>query len=275
MFLVARRSVRSSGRGIVLRTWYLSSAGRHNHLAVGFKKKVGRSSSSGQRLVMSKGSSLARAIYRPAASSIFGLFVTSLVVEYQRLSPRRGTAALLCNAYGCWFYFFAVHDMSIFGYYRIIWRASNGLMDSQLFANYRWPAQLTNFPPHSRICLLSSILRSDCRTKAATQYVRAPGSSALLLSTKFYTRWALLLLPSKKFKILNPENIVACFGSTQPQGRISRQPKAGSSRNRGISPRVRGTVKNANDHPNGGRSRALRCSRTPWGQIAKKSRKAR
>jgi ribosomal protein L2 len=51
-----------------------------------------------------------------------------------------------------------------------------------------------------------------------------------------------------------------------------RRHKAGQFKNRGIKPLVRGTVKNANDHPNGGRNRSLLCSKTPWGYTTKKSR---
>ena len=58
------------------------------------------------------------------------------------------------------------------------------------------------------------------------------------------------------------------------QGRLVVR-KAGSAVNAGKSPRVRGTVKNANDHPNGGRCRSLRLSRTPWGYTAKRSRTPR
>jgi hypothetical protein len=38
---------------------------------------------------------------------------------------------------------------------------------------------------------------------------------------------------------------------------------------------VRGTAKNPNDHPHGGRTRAIRYPLTPWGRTAKKSRAPR
>jgi large subunit ribosomal protein L2 len=50
---------------------------------------------------------------------------------------------------------------------------------------------------------------------------------------------------------------------------------AGDARRYGQKPSVRGTAKNANDHPNGGRTRALKLSQTPWARPAKKSRKPR
>jgi len=40
-------------------------------------------------------------------------------------------------------------------------------------------------------------------------------------------------------------------------------------------PIVRGTVKNACDHPNGGRTRTLKKSKTPWGKIVKKKKYAK
>lgn len=56
------------------------------------------------------------------------------------------------------------------------------------------------------------------------------------------------------------------------RGGLAYHNKAGAGVNVGVKARVRGTVKNANDHPNGGRNRSLLCSRTPWGYPAKKSR---
>jgi large subunit ribosomal protein L2 len=50
---------------------------------------------------------------------------------------------------------------------------------------------------------------------------------------------------------------------------------AGDARRYGQKPIVRGTAKNPNDHPNGGRTRALKLPQTPWARPAKKSRRPR
>jgi hypothetical protein len=168
--------------------------------------------------------------------------------------------------------------MVLFSYYRSIGVefSSASLNLARLFTRWEMSSFLSNFPPHSTVCLLRPYFggAGGCSVAAARiVYVRAAGSSATILSTSFYGRWALVILPSGLFKVLDPRHTYANFGTPQPEHARVHYPKAGSLRFRGCAPQVRGTVKNANDHPNGGRSRALRCSRTPWGLIAKKPRK--
>jgi len=275
MFLISRTSVQSSGRSTRLHSWYLSSIFRFKQLISGFQKKKGRSSSTGRRLILSKGTNLYRNVYYRVSSGI-GLLITSLIVEYHRSTPKNSILALFCNALGCWFYFLATSAMDIFSYYRII--IVDNIQTSVFFLEWQWPTLLVNFPPHSSVCLLGQSINTYSmfnKLNYKIRFVKAIGSSALVLSTQFFVTWALLIFPSKKFKIINPAVTVANFGVVGLQSAAGiRQTKAGARRLlHGFSPIVRGTVKNANDHPNGGRSRALRCSRTPWGQIAKKSRK--
>jgi ribosomal protein L2 len=72
-----------------------------------------------------------------------------------------------------------------------------------------------------------------------------------------------VLMPSGAIKLFQNQNY-ANHGWLAPEALSSiYRNKAGYSVNIGIKARVRGTVKNANDHPNGGRNRAVKCSRTP------------
>jgi hypothetical protein len=274
MFLYSKKCVRSSGRSVSIRLWYLSANKRFKQLSVGFQKRKGRSASSGRRLTFSKGYNLHRNLFYVTSGGFLGLFVTSLVVGYQRMPQKSNLLALLCNAFGCWFYFPATSDVLLFGYVRVYSPTDSA---ASAFSTCRWPSAIANFPPHSSVCLLGCISGFNYFNRfiaGGIKFVRSPGSRATVLSTKFYTRWALILLPSKKFKVIDPTLTFACFSAVQPVGYANIiHPKAGFSRNMGHSPQVRGTVKNANDHPNGGRSRSLRCSRTPWGLTAKKSRR--
>ena len=121
------------------------------------------------------------------------------------------------------------------------------------------------------MCLLST--KPTAGPLGKFQIARSPGSSSLLLTPLFLDEWALLLTPSKQLKALPARLILAHRGAPMLSiQRSSRLVKAGFRYNLGFQPRVRGTVKNANDHPNGGRSRALRLSKTPWGLIAKRPR---
>lgn len=119
MFLSTTKCVRSSGRTISTRMWYLSANKRFKQLSVGFQKQKGRDASTGRRLIFSKGYNQHRNIYYATSGGFLGLFVTSLVIGYQRTPQRSSILALLCNAYGCWFYFPATSDMLLFGYYKV------------------------------------------------------------------------------------------------------------------------------------------------------------
>jgi large subunit ribosomal protein L2 len=45
--------------------------------------------------------------------------------------------------------------------------------------------------------------------------------------------------------------------------------KSGFWRQKGFKPKVRGVAKNPVDHPHGGRTKAIRYPRTPWGKTTK------
>lgn len=80
---------------------------------------------------------------------------------------------------------------------------------------------------------------------------------------------ALILLPSGALGMAPSESWVWVGAATgaklRPSGRLrgARLMRAAWRR-----PRVRGNVKNPNDHPHGGTARSIRQARTPWGRLA-------
>jgi len=85
----------------------------------------------------------------------------------------------------------------------------------------------------------------------------------LLLDNNYFNTKAIIILPSFHLKIF-PNSSIAFPNFVGNELVFFQRPKgAGFYINRGKKPQVRGTVKNSCDHPNGGRSRALKCSKTP------------
>ena len=86
----------------------------------------------------------------------------------------------------------------------------------------------------------------------------------------------MLRLPSGQLFVVS-SGVFASRGSlgfyNQPE--IFPATTAGFWRQLGFAPQVRGTAKNPNDHPHGGRTGAIRYPLTPWGRTAKKSRSPR
>jgi len=85
----------------------------------------------------------------------------------------------------------------------------------------------------------------------------------------------LVVLPSKQLRFIPNQGYVALGGSQPTTRRFFVTPNAGFNRRLGRRPVVRGTVRNPNDHPHGGRTRAIKYPRTPWGKTAKFSRPPR
>lgn len=80
------------------------------------------------------------------------------------------------------------------------------------------------------------------------------------------------MLPSQQAKLLDSLSW-ALQGSPSPVfKRLINCAKSSKYQMRGITSTVRGVAKNPNDHPNGGRTKAVKYPRTPWGKTTKKSR---
>lgn len=101
------------------------------------------------------------------------------------------------------------------------------------------------------------------------QFTRSPGSHSVILKMNSLTGTALIRLSSGVKKIFS----IYSIGS---EGRISLQEKkkcyinkAGFYKNFGKKSIVRGVAKNPVDHPHGGRTKAIKYQRTPWGKTTK------
>lgn len=104
------------------------------------------------------------------------------------------------------------------------------------------------------------------------RWARASGSAAILLSTLIGGGQALIKLPSGLLRLCSVW-LSAWAGRPHFSAALARSNRsAGYYRRLGHTPHVRGTVKNPNDHPHGGRTRAIKCPLTPWGLVTKKSR---
>jgi large subunit ribosomal protein L2 len=97
----------------------------------------------------------------------------------------------------------------------------------------------------------------------SAKLVRAPASAALMLVSLLWDEWSLLLLPSLTFKFLPAAGFARIGGVGPKDADVITSTRAGYFRNNGWAPTVRGTAKNPNDHPHGGRTRAIRYQRTP------------
>ena len=103
-----------------------------------------------------------------------------------------------------------------------------------------------------------------------SNYARSIGTCAKIIKLDTRTGLSLVKLPSGIKKIFSAfslsqegnANLLLLqnkFGNT----------KSGFWRNRGFKPKVRGVAMNPVDHPHGGRTKAIKYPRTPWGKTSK------
>jgi ribosomal protein L2 len=95
------------------------------------------------------------------------------------------------------------------------------------------------------------------------KFVRSAGARALLIDNFYKETKSIVMLPSLKVKIICNNSIAFLNFTGNEAKKYQRIKKAGFYVNNGRKPQVRGTVKNSCDHPNGGRTRSLKLSRTP------------
>ncbi len=100
-------------------------------------------------------------------------------------------------------------------------------------------------------------------------FTRSPGSSSYILKRNSLTGTALIRLSSGVKKIFS----VYSLGSNGNVGLLENKKckinKAGFYQNFGKKSTVRGIAKNPVDHPHGGRTKAIKYQRTPWGKTTK------
>ena len=100
--------------------------------------------------------------------------------------------------------------------------------------------------------------------------IRSAGSSAIVLAHE--GKYANLQMPSGEIRRVLSDVFASIGTVSRPEWRYIEFKKAGSSRLRGIRPRVRGSAMNPVDHPHGGgegrTSIGLKHPKTPWGKPA-------
>jgi large subunit ribosomal protein L2 len=110
----------------------------------------------------------------------------------------------------------------------------------------------------------------EIRPGMGAQIVKSAGSAAVLQGKE--GDWILVKLPSGEIRRFNP----ICWATIGQLGRIERRTirykKAGTRRNFGIRPRVRGVAMHPHAHPHGGgegrSSVGLKYPKTVYGRIA-------
>jgi len=239
---------------------------RPHRLLYGIRRAAGRGLA-GTRTILSKGAWGARTRFHVRACAPGALYTLALVVGYVPRVCGYAHSAVLRTALGGYALVAATQHLSLFSYTRVAPGTPHVAGAVWAQPSWWWPLDLLS--PHTHVSQLSP------EPGQPAAYARAGGSTSLFIWGGLWGSWAFVLLPSGQPKFLHGTTLAA-LGPAHPLLPQRREViLAGDARRHGARPTVRGTAKNANDHPNGGRTRALRLAQTPWARPAKKSRRPR
>lgn len=101
------------------------------------------------------------------------------------------------------------------------------------------------------------------------QYVRSGGVSARLIRVNLKNYTGIVQLPSGVKKSFSLYSLTSFGPVALKVKRRARNTKSGYWRSFGVKPIVRGVAMNPIDHPHGGRTKAIKYPRTPWGKTTK------
>jgi large subunit ribosomal protein L2 len=101
------------------------------------------------------------------------------------------------------------------------------------------------------------------------QYVRSSGTKARIIKLDSSSHSALIQLPSGVKKIFSYYSFVMLGRLSLAENLNFLNGKAGYWRSFGLKSLVRGVAMNPVDHPHGGRTKAVKYPRTPWGKTTK------
>lgn len=134
---------------------------------------------------------------------------------------------------------------------------------------------LKRYLPHTYVQYLGAIHKLSIismislKPELTAQYCRATGCFCKIITLDDYSSVANVQLPSKNKKLFSFYTLVYHGKIMGYENKKFFNTKAGYWRQFGIKPIVRGVAKNPVDHPHGGRTKAIRHQRTPWGFTTK------
>jgi large subunit ribosomal protein L2 len=105
--------------------------------------------------------------------------------------------------------------------------------------------------------------------KKGSQYSQSAGSKSFLVKIDLKSSTALVKLPSGVHKIFSPYTNGFIGPAPLNSSLLKTQSNAGFFKKTGKKSLSRGVAKNPVDHPHGGRNKAIKYQRTPWGKTTK------
>lgn len=228
--------------------------------ALSFRKKsqAGRSSLTGRVIVRTK-SSLLRRVKLYTINYNFRAIFPGVVTTFKLVPFSNKLLSLVLFGSGDYSLFPATPTSTIFSL--IAFRNSKKRRFSKPKVRY--------FSLLHKVRTFRKISNLEVWPGKGTQYVRSAGCFAKITKKDYSKHAALVMLPSGVRKFFSIYSTLLKGPCALKLKRKLADTRSGHWRSYGVKPIVRGVARNPVDHPHGGRTKAIKYPRTPWGKTTK------
>ena len=234
------------------------------------KKWNGGRNSSGRIVVRTKGSKLLKQrspLINYSYRSTFISFISSFIL----LPFSHKLVSLVVSSSGSLTYVQTSTSHELFRYitmYNLIKKKNRvNLLKNRTYTSnniHQLFFTLIQLPKNQAVSLM------EVKPSKGIQYARSTGVSATILKMDTRTGAGLVKLPSKVKKVFSIFSIASLGSVALTENKKYKNNSAGYYSKYGKKALTRGVAKNPVDHPHGGRAKAIRYQRTPWGKTTKK-----
>jgi ribosomal protein L2 len=229
--------------------------------------QCGRSKKTGI-LCRTKGRVLHKHRY-PLINSKFRTLSLSFIGGYYSLPLKLKTLSFVISASGDTCYIPTTSNHTLFQVSKLV----NAFFQNKKISQYLYLSDFIKIP---QICHLvwqlpkfKLISFLEVFPGRGAQYVKSPGSKSYIIKTNTKTNLALIKLPSGVHKTFSVYSVGFLGRIPLIDKNIKTQANAGFFKKLGKKSLSRGVAKNPVDHPHGGRNKAIKYQRTPWGKTTK------
>lgn len=180
------------------------------------------------------------------------------LVNFQFIPFKNKLLSLIFFSNGAVTYFLTTENHKLFG-----------IIHFNRFKKLKKIKLINTFLMLFQIKKLSFVSYLELIPNKGAQYSRSSGTSSRIIKFEKNTHSALIQLPSGFKKSFSYYSFVLLGRIALFENKRYSNTKSGYWRSFGVKPVVRGVAMNPIDHPHGGRTKAIRYQRTPWGKTTK------
>ena len=257
----------ASRKKVVLKLPFLLNF-KHKKLSIRFKNFAGRNRSGGIT-VFSKGSILKKSV--SVVRNRFFRDNSILFISNFTINPiTKSLSSLVYTSSGLISYLPSTTNHQLFNitYLSSLFRKKSSLFSDVLLLK-RFAAINPTFFIIRGLPKNNFVSNLELQPLKGIQYSMSPGVKSTILKMDTRTGAALIRLPSGVRKVFSIYSLGSLGRPALKENNLINVTSAGYKKSLGFKPQTRGVAKNPVDHPHGGRTKAIKYPRTPWGKTTK------